>query len=513
MTSWCVVNPTTYIVADDAGKVFMTTNAGVSWTDGAVTEDDALVTSLKFFADPTLGTVILAGTADSDGICKAFISTNNCTSFTQIGTPIGTITAKGPTPLVQVGFDNLFSTNHIVYAAFGGEFDHWITTADTTGANSWIKANQYDAGIVRSTVSIADPTSSTLWKKIVSQSDFSGMLPAINGSAGTDNTTRYLFTTGLAVGPQDTLYVTLGCYDSAQDAIVCGGFIRCLDGTVATPKFDFTDSNLLGYGALWTANVVPGSSNLFTIGAALGNDGNLHLRLLNYIDTLASKAGSMVPVSGATAQGTISGGLVNVPLSWGGISGTSYKWQVALDSNFDSIVKEGTATTAAAIVSGLQTGTPYYWRVKVTAPAEGPWSAAASFTTASTVSGAPQLISPANGDTISDTKPLFAWNPVAGATSYNIKVATDATFTAITEQATVNTNSYATPTKLADGVYYWEVTATVGSTTTAPGNSVFQINSSTTSNAPQSWVWVLIALGVVLAIFVLVLILRTRRPV
>jgi phosphodiesterase/alkaline phosphatase D-like protein len=258
---------------------------------------------------------------------------------------------------------------------------------------------------------------------------------------------------------------------------------------------------------------VPGSSNLFTIGARYdGHTGLLDLRLLNYADTLASQAGNMVPASGAKGVGTISGGLVNVPLSWGGISGTEYKWQVAIDSTFDTIVKEGTASTASATATGLQTGTTYYWRVKATQPSAGPWSATVSFTTASTVSGAPTLISPANSAIVTGA-PIFTWSTVTGATSYKIQVATDSGFTSITKETTATTNVYASD-KLSNNVYFWRVQATVGSDTTAwSATGAFTVGAATTSSSTPAWVWVLIVLGIVLAIFVLVLILRTRRPV
>ena len=524
-TAWCVVNDNTVLLGDDSGYVYKTTDNGFSWTDGSLTSGtDGTITSLKYY-NATTGLIVLAGISqvwntDVNNLVQVWISTDGAASFTQVGTSLATILIgdySSYTP-VMVDFDNNWNTNHMIYAAFGGTFDTWNYIN-----GSWTKALQQAAGVWRSPVVVSDPTSS-IWTTIVNTGDFAGMVPAeVANTSIITTTSRDLWPTALEVGPENTIYVPIVFYDEALGVNTWGGFIRCLDGTAASTKWDFTDTSLPGYGGLWTASIVAGSNNIFTIGyryddSVVGEgegtttNGLIDLRLLNYVDTLASKAGGMVPASGAKGVGTISNGMANVPLTWGNLSGTSYKWQIALDSTFDNIVKEGIASSSTATATGLALGTTYYWRVKAIEPAEGPWSSAVSFTTASTVSGAPILTSPANGATISETKPLFTWTSVAGATSYKIQIATDAAFTSITKEATSASAFYAATDKLSNGVYYWRVQATVGSDTTAWGSGAFTVGAATTSSTP-AWVWVLIVLGVVLAIFVLVLILRTRRPV
>jgi hypothetical protein len=524
-TAWCVVSDSTVLLGDDSGYVYKTTDNGFSWTDGALTSGtDGTITSLKYY-NATTGLIVLAGISQVwnpgvNNLVQVWISTDGAASFTQVGTSLATILVgerSSITP-VMVDFDNNWNTNQMIYAAFGGTFDTWNYIN-----GSWTKALQQAAGVWRSPVVISDPTSS-IWTTIVTTDDFAGMVPAeVANTSIITTTSRDLWPTALEVGPENTIYVPIVFYDEALGVNTWGGFIRCLDGTAASTKWDFTDTSLPGYGGLWTASIVAGSNNIFTIGyryddSVVGEgegtttNGLIDLRLLNYVDTLASKAGGMVPASGAKGVGTISDGMANVPLTWGNLSGTSYKWQIALDSTFDNIVKEGIASSSTATATGLALGTTYYWRVKAIAPAEGPWSSAVSFTTASTVSGAPILTSPANGDTITGA-PIFTWSQVAGAgVTYKIQVATDSGFTSITKEATATTNVYASD-KLSDNVYFWRVQATVGSDTTAwSATGAFTVGASTTNSTPV-WVWVLIVLGIVLAIFVLVLILRTRRPV
>ncbi len=526
-SGWCVVDDNTLIVTDYYGTVYKTTDNGYSWTTGAVTTDesDTYVASLKFYNDPTMGLIVLAGLDDmNDDTPEAWISLDGGNNFAQVGTSLGNVPGfPGDSSFTQVDFDNNWSTNHEIYVAFGGTFDDWYYYYSNPDADNgvWKLDSQYDAGIWRASVITSDPTSS-LWQDIVDTNDVVAMMPKINPNMGfyedgEDSFSRAFIPTALEVGPANTIYVTFAFFDDYRGGkFTEGGFIRCLSGTAATPQWGFIDEGMPSYGGLWQANVVTGSQILFSVGLRLDLTGASDLidsRLLMYKDTLASQAGSMVPASGAKNVGTISGGKVNAPLSWGGISGTQYSWQVALDSNFGTIVKEGTSSTSAATVSGLEMGTTYYWRVKATAPTAGPWSATTSFTTVSTVSGAPTLISPANGAELTKNTPVFTWTGVTGATSYKIQAATDSGFTALAIDKTATTTAYESD-KLENDTYYWRVQATVGSDITAwSATGAFTVGTTSATSSTPAWVWVLIVLGIVLAIFVLVLILRTRRPV
>lgn len=71
------------------------------------------------------------------------------------------------------------------------------------------------------------------------------MVPAASAGAATVTyETRDLYPTGLEVGPSDTLYIPFVFYDEATGQNTWGGFIRCLDGTVAATKWTFVSSSL-----------------------------------------------------------------------------------------------------------------------------------------------------------------------------------------------------------------------------------------------------------------------------
>jgi hypothetical protein len=128
----------------------------------------------------------------------------------------------------------------------------------------------------------------------------------------------------------------------------------------------------------------------------------------------------------------------------------------------------------------------------------------------------------------------FAWDAVAGATSYEFRMAegTDlptGTWTSVP-------NNFASPTEAlkAGTVYTWQVRAISGTGTGAEVTSVFRtadaveppvtVTSTTSPNitltqlpapdaATPGYIWIIIAIGGILTVLVIVLIVRTRRVV
>ncbi|MCI0707642.1 MAG: FG-GAP-like repeat-containing protein [Ignavibacteriae bacterium] len=73
-------------------------------------------------------------------------------------------------------------------------------------------------------------------------------------------------------------------------------------------------------------------------------------------------------------------------------------------------------------------------------------------------SGAPTLVSPAIGATVSLT-PTLSWNTVSGASTYNVEVATDASFTTIVfSQSSIASTSVTTSQLSGNTVHYWRIT-------------------------------------------------------
>lgn len=73
----------------------------------------------------------------------------------------------------------------------------------------------------------------------------------------------------------------------------------------------------------------------------------------------------------------------------------------------------------------------------------------------------PVLLSPVNGATAIGTDPTLAWQLVDGATSYNVQIAANASFSPITRQWTSVTGSNVSVTGLSQAsTYYWRVAAT-----------------------------------------------------
>ena len=125
-------------------------------------------------------------------------------------------------------------------------------------------------------------------------------------------------------------------------------------------------------------------------------------------------------------------GTANVSLDWETLKGaTKYKWQLDYDTDFSTIPAgfEGETEGSSTRSPALATATAYYWRVRATQPVLSPWSAKWSFFTSLGASViAPTLYSPEAAASGLARKPVFQWGAFAGANSYELVVAADASF-------------------------------------------------------------------------------------
>lgn len=182
----------------------------------------------------------------------------------------------------------------------------------------------------------------------------------------------------------------------------------------------------------------------------------------------------LLPASAAVNQS------LTPTLSWNAASGaTSYDLQVSTTSNFTAAVQNFNGLTSVSkALSGLANNTVYYWRVSATnASGTSLWSATFFFTTLAavvppppvTTVSIPTLVSPSDRASSVSRTPTLTWTAAAGATSYNVQVSTNSTFTAlVVNRSGVSATSLAITTALASRTtLFWRVQAVSGTTTSA----------------------------------------------
>jgi len=256
----------------------------------------------------------------------------------------------------------------------------------------------------------------------------------------------------------------------------------------------------------------------------------------------------------------ISGNAYLANLTWSRISkATAYTVQLALDPKFASIVTAYPVTSSldpvSQIVLGttLQPGTTYYWVVFATAPLTSAWSEVRSFTVKPGAASVPVIAAPANGVTLTSTKPAFSWSPVSGTTMYDFQLSEGTAFAApvyATQVANAGVQLPLNVTLEQGKTYFWRVRSlqpvqgdwsTIANFTVAEPVVVPEptppvvvkempapvINIPPAPPAQQivippappekvinpTYIWAIIIIGAVLVIAVIVLIVRTRRTV
>jgi uncharacterized protein YndB with AHSA1/START domain len=303
-----------------------------------------------------------------------------------------------------------------------------------------------------------------------------------------------------------------------------GGVLRCLDATLETTEWEICQDGRGPWDGFISGRMnraTPGSTHLISL---TWDWKEWEFKLAFWEDTLSGAGPAPVsPLADATGVGAlVSDTSVNVPLSWQAkTAATKYEWQLSEDSAFTSVnTRTGVTSDLQVTVLDLKPSTTYFWRSRAIEPMLCRWNTAQQFTTViGGDSGAAKLGTPANGGTISDSTPLFTWSAVAGATNYQIQIATDALFGAadiVLDEELGNVQSYEAQKELVNGTYYWRVKSiNADNDTESPWSSggSFTLDTEAGGQGTPVWVWVLIVLGVLLGIVVLVLILRTRRPV
>ncbi|AMU87063.1 fibronectin type III domain-containing protein [Dehalococcoides mccartyi] len=140
---------------------------------------------------------------------------------------------------------------------------------------------------------------------------------------------------------------------------------------------------------------------------------------------------------------------------------------------------------------------------------------------------------PTNGASNVPVNPVFAWDSVSTAVSYDLILSTDPTFadaTKVLATKNLTTNYWAYDGTLTNSTsYYWKVRVNTANSTSEWFPAVFttvkadaapvEVNNppAITLTVPQAetpaYIWLIVAVGAVLTVAVIVLIVRTRRVV
>jgi len=507
-SSWLILDENTMLVGTSAatGLIYRTANNGTTWAPipcGIANAIASLAKSPEYATDST----IAAGTVGGFVV----LSVTGGLSYTQIPAGALALTGAGNT---FVAFNQQDAT--VVYAVAAGAGSVWRFTL---GAAAWLPINQ-GVPVWITPTPVANPASTVV-------------AAASTGIASAADGTLYLSDVTAGVGALRTIYPMNPAVPAA-----------------ASPWWEPISG--LFPGASITAGKI-----VITPGKVWVYDNTAAVQLLFFEDSTTVAPTLGVPADGAaidTATGTmltwdwVPGGLVylvqynRVDLGWVGSTRVS--------------VAGGVATNIAAGV--LVPGVTYQWRVCVDArfPALGPWSEVREFTTAMgagqwSPGTVPAGIGPAPGATDQPLKPGFQWNPsVVGTTGYEFELstssATDAdgffTSTVVSKigASALTATAYTSDVALQySTTYVWHVRAI-----SASGQSAWFTGTFTTMAEPveptspvviqevpditveapditveevtpvPSWaLYVIIIIGAVLVIFVIVLIMRTRRPV
>lgn len=203
--------------------------------------------------------------------------------------------------------------------------------------------------------------------------------------------------------------------------------------------------------------------------------------------------GAFAQLLGTPTPTSPANGSTNLPTSatllWGSVAlASSYEVQVSTSATFGNLFADQTQTGTSYSVSGLSQGTTFYWRVRaLTMTITGAWSSTWSFSTAPGVSppSTPTAVSPPNGSSGLSTSVTLTWNGSAGATSYNLQVATDAGFAnVVANDSGVGTTSQQVSGLVAGTTYYWRIEA-VNSAGTSSWSGAWSFTTASSAPPPS----------------------------
>jgi len=193
--------------------------------------------------------------------------------------------------------------------------------------------------------------------------------------------------------------------------------------------------------------------------AGTQKDGILSFTTGAILPAVTTTAATLVTTSSATLNGTVNpnGSATTTWFEWG----TSSTLSTSSTTSTQSIGSGSSGVAISTSLSGLSSGTTYYFRAVGQNAAGIQRDGILSFTaSALTPPATPTLASPANGSIKVSTSPTLSWSSSAGATSYRLQVSTSSTFsTLIFNDSTLTTTSRQIGALNYSTTYYWRVNA------------------------------------------------------
>jgi hypothetical protein len=347
--------------------------------------------------------------------------------------------------------------------------------------------------------------------------------------------------TGTATDPGGIL-VYEGILYTTDKTVLGEGMLRsvcpkCPLGNAVNFSYDSVTQGLnTTFASLGDIEAAGGSDTLVLV----IDEGNINIQ--GFSDSLIAATKTTAPKTGAVVSGN------KVTLSWESLAdATDYQRELRLDSSYKVQVAgyaDNVTSATSDVITGLQAGFTYYWRVRAEEPVLSPW-AKGSFTIRLTD---PVLVSPDPREVfVIPVRPQFSWESVGGATGYELQLADNPFYADAWVKKPLTHTVWVWDEDLEySTTYYWRVKAVTrgtesnwseGAFTTIgekevpppapPQQIVVQPAPVTTMPAtppappqpitfPQPiapvYLWVIIIIGAVLIICLIVLIVRTRRP-
>ena len=506
---WVIVNDEEFLIGCYDGYnslVYRSSDSGQTYSKGALA-GKAIVTSISVSPEYTRDGVILAGNADGEVYC----SEDSGLNFRLLPADSETSPINGR---VFVAFDPGFPVNHIVYAT-GDMVNNGIYRFTIDRSDEWGKIDETlpDGGLIRGlrvsrrgvlyainaqTVSKLDKRGG-LERSLDPASQLSPVFETIVEGLNIDSVLYGIWLVEDRVWTIDRTNTRLLTY---HDTMASPVVLRSpVDGNAGID----TDNILLDWEELtgateytWqvdydgTFTSMPSGFEGETSGNSvrlpeLDTDTGYYWRVkaIKPVSSPWSDRWSFTTTLGQTVVGpkliSPSGGADLISLEpifqWSAVAGAEkYELIVSTDVSFINPVIGKTGryalpATAWKSDKSLEEGNTYYWKVRaIGSDSYGDWSAVSIFTTRMVEVSEPAVIeikspitlSPEAGSESVSVRPLFQWDAVSGADSYELVVSTDASFnnSVILKAGEYSLKTTAWKSNITlenDTTYYWKI--------------------------------------------------------